>query len=228
MVIDFVPFILAIVLGIAYHLANQVDLKHKKYYAAMISFSSGISITYLTLSLFPDFTIGAILIHPLLFFSVLGGFSLHHIVEKSIYINHPKHDIIKLLSLEERVFYFAYHFILGILLVFFSKESFLGTILFFIPIFAYSLVSSLTTEPYDVKRHSWLASSATFWGVVLIAIIWRFIPIWIYFLLMGIVVGILLYSIVRHHIPFGKKGDPTYFLIGALIYSVLVVMSWYF
>ncbi len=221
-----VPFLMAIILGITYHVANQIDLKKKRYYAAAISFSSGLSITYLILSLLPDFTEGAAGISNWLFFSVLVGFSIHHISEKQIYQNHPKHDIIKLLSLEERVFYFLYHIILGILLVFFSKESLIQTIMFFVPIFAYSAMSSLATEPYEKRHHSWFASSATLVGVVIVAFLGPYIPLSVYYSLLGLVAGVLLYSIVRHHIPFGEKGSPFYFSLGALMYSALIVLSW--
>jgi hypothetical protein len=221
-----IPFVMAIVLGIVYHFANRVDLKKKQYYAAAISFSSGLSITYVLLSLFPDFTEGALVLSRVLYFSVLFGFIVHHISEKFIYLNHPKHDIIKLLTLEEHVFYFIYHFILGILIVFFTKESIIDSLLFFIPILAYTLISSLATEPYEKWHHSWIASSATIWGVIFVTFIWTTIPLWFYYGLLGLVVGVLLYSIVRHHIPFAEKGNPFYFLVGTAVYSALVIASW--
>ena len=63
--------------------------------------------------------------------------------------------------------------------------------------------------------------------VTLIVMIFQNIPLWIGFFLVGIAVGVLLYEVIRHHIPFGKTGKVTYFTFGFIIYSILIIISWY-
>ncbi len=228
MFLEPIVIVLATLLGFVYHFANQFDIRNKSYHAKIVSLSAGISITYLILELFPTFTAQALSVSKLLFLTVLFGFIVHHLIEKNIYRHHhTKHELIRLLSIEENIFNFAYHFVVGILLVFFLSNNVVEGALFFFPIVAFTLVNSLTTQPHESPLDSVLNASSTLLGVLFTLLFYNFIPQLTYFILLGIVTGVLLYSITRHHVPYREKGEPSYFIFGFLFYAILIVLSWY-
>ena len=226
--ITILVLVLSFVLGMVYYLGNQIDIKKKSYQAKIISLSAGISITYLILELFPSFTVGAFAINQLLFLAVLFGFIIHHVIEKNIFRHHHmKQELIRLLTVEENMFSYAYHFLVGILLLFFMRLEVLQGILFFFPILSYTLVNAITMKPHDSKLESSLNASASFVGVIFGLIFFDFISLAVFYLLLGIVTGILLFSITRHQVPFGNKGQPEYFILGTICYGALIVGSWF-
>jgi len=220
------PLILALVLSITYYLSNRYRIKSKKFGKKIISFSAGVSITYVLLELFPTFTEGALQIDKVLFISIPLGFIAHHIIEKEIYKHTDQHDLVRLLSVEDQVFSFVYHFIIGMILFTFVRLSIVEGVLFFIPILSYTFVSTLSGKPHSSKLKTVLISSATVLGA-LVALIWANIPLHLEYFLMGLALGVLLFTVIRHHVPFGKEGQVGYFSIGFLIYSVLIIISWY-
>jgi hypothetical protein len=224
----FLPIIFSIIIGITYYLSNRFSIRKKDHEKKLMSFSAGVSITYVLLELFPSFTEVALGINKLLFISIPFGFLVHHLIEKYIYKHNNRHDLVKMLSLEERTFSFIYHIILGIVLVtIFSASTIQGTLLAF-TILTFTFVSTLPTYRHKSHFKSMILSSATTFGVIIAAFIWKNIPIWIQTTLVGIVTGVLLFTVIRHHIPFGKKGKIGYFTIGFLLFTTLIVISWYF
>jgi hypothetical protein len=222
------PIIFAIIAGATYYYANKFDLKRKIYYHKVMSLFAGISITYVLLELFPTFTEGSFLISKLLFLFVAFGFISHHIIEKYIYQHNKMKEMVKILSFEENVFTFVYHIILGIMMVTFIQKDIIQGVLFFIPLISYTFVSTLPTSPHVSNKKSILLASSTLFGVLLALFIWTSRPAWAEFALIGFSLGVLLFTVIRHHIPFGKKGRIWHFSIGFLIYTVLIVASWYF
>ena len=227
MVAKIVPILFAVIVGIIYYISNRLDIKHKPYYHKILSFSAGVSITYLLLDLFPTFTEVAFMINKVLFVSVLIGFIIHHLIEKEIYIHNKNHDLIKKLTEEEHIFSFMYHIILGIVLVTFTEQSLVRGVLFLVPISTFVLVSTLPTKPHISLSKALLLSSATLLGVLFAAFVWIQRPLWLEFSLVGLAIGVLLFTVIRHHIPFGRKGRIGYFTVGFLLYSVLIISSWY-
>ncbi len=224
----FVPMLLAFLVAIAYYVSNRLDIQHKRYTQKMVSFSAGVSITYILLELFPLFTEQAVMISRWLFVSVLIGFSVHHLAEKSIYQRTKQHELVKKLGLEEEVFSFIYHFILGIVLVDISQQNIIDGVLFFIPILLFVFISTLSTNPHTSLFKALFLSGAMFLGTLFAAFIWVSRPLWIELALIGIVVGVLLFTIIRHHIPFGRRGRIGYFTIGFILYALIIIASWYF
>jgi hypothetical protein len=45
-----------------------------------------------------------------------------------------------------------------------------------------------------------------------------------YFSLLGFVIGALTFTVTRHSIPERKEGKPLFFMIGAIIYSILLFL----
>ncbi len=228
MVIEqYLPLILAAIISITYYYSNKYNIKHKEWNKRIISFSAGVSITYVLLELFPTFTEGALILNRLLFLALPIGFIAHHIIEKEIYKHNKSHDLIKMLSLEEQIFSFVYHIIIGIVLVTFVKADILSGVLFLIPMVSYTFLSNLPTEKHSSRIKAVLFSGSTIIGVVIGVLMNKVVPIWIDFMLMGLVTGVLLYTIIRHHIPFGAKGRLGYFTLSFVLYSMIIVASWY-
>ncbi len=224
---EMLPIIFALLVGLTYYWSNKLNIRHTRYYHRIVSVSAGISITYLLLELFPLFTEGAFRIHKLLFLSVLVGFIIHHVIEKEIYQHNRRHELIKMLNLEENIFSFFYHIILGMLLVTFFSRNLLQSILFFITIVAFTLVSTLPLSRHGSGGKAFALSSSTLIGVLFSLFIWTNRAEWIEFSLIGLTVGILLYTVIRHHIPYGRKGRIWYFTLGFLVYALIIVSSWY-
>ena len=44
--------------------------------------------------------------------------------------------------------------------------------------------------------------------------------------LLGIVIGVLSYTTIRHSIPRGARGKPIFFVVGALLYAMLIIIKW--
>jgi hypothetical protein len=221
------PILFGLILIAVYHYTNKLNIKKKSYYHNVMSFSAGVSITYLLLELFPLFTEKAQQINRLLFVSVLLGFIVHHMIEKNIYQHNKDHDLEKLLSLEENIFSFIYHVIVGILLVTFTLENILQGLLYFIPVMSFVFVSTLPTRPHKNKYKSFFLGSSTFIGVLLATFLWTSWSPIVITTLIGLVLGVMLFTVIRHHLPFGRAGRISYFAFGFIIYSLLIIGSWY-
>ncbi len=223
----FLPTIFALLVGLTYYWSNRLNIRHKKYYLKIISFSAGVSITYLLLELFPLFTEAAANISKFLYITVLVGFIIHHIIEKEIYLHNSRIEVTRLLTLADNIFSFIYHIVLGVVLVNLYKEDLLRGLLFFIPILTYTLVSTLPSKTHKSARKAVFLSSSTLVGVLIATFIWTKRIMWLESALIGLVVGVLLYTIIRHHIPLGKKGKIGYFTLGFFLYSLLIISSWF-
>lgn len=224
----YLPIILALIVAITYFLSNKWNIKKKHYAHKIYSFSAAVSITYVLLELFPIFTERVIAANKLIFLSVVFGFIIHHLIEKHIYQIHRKsQELIKSLSFEENTFSFIYHIIIGILLVSFLRENVIQGVLFFIPVISFVFVSTLPTDPHPSKAKSFLLSSSTLIGVLFATFFLTYLPLWLETTLIGFVLGVMLFTVIRHHIPFGKKGKIGYFTLGFVLYSVLIIISWY-
>jgi hypothetical protein len=223
----YLPVLLAVIISFAHYYSRKFTIIHKEYSRKIVSFSAGLSITYVLLELFPRFTETAINISQFIYIAIPLGFIIHHVIEKEIYKHNSKVELIKMLSLEETVFSFVYHIIIGIILVTFARGSATQAILFSIPMVSYTFLSNLPANPHPLKIKAIFLSSATLIGTA-IAMIWKNLPIEVEFSLIGIAIGVLLYTIIRHHIPFGKKGHIGYFTLSFVLYTLLIVASWYF
>ena len=220
------PLVFATLVSLVYILSNKFQIRHKENKQKIISFAAGVSITYLLLDFYPRFTEGALEISNYLFLAVLFGFTIHHIIEKEIYLHHHKHGLVKMLTLEENIFSYVYHVVVGIVLVYLTKISIFDGTLYFATILAYTFVSTLPTKPHSSHKLSFMLASSTILGAVLGLLLAPVMPVWTQFLLMGLAIGVLLFTVVRHHIPFGRHGRVDYFILGFIMYAVLILFSW--
>lgn len=223
----FLPIMFSVVVSVIYFLSNKFKIKKKDAKLRIISFSAGVSITYLLLEFFPRFTEGALSVHRLLFLSVLFGFTAHHIIEKEIYMHHSKHGLVKMLSLEENVFSYVYHIVVGGVLVYLARTSIIDGFFYFVTIMSYTFVSTLPTKPHSSWIHSVVLSSSTVVGAIVMSLVYNFVPEWLHLIFMGFAIGVLIFTVTRHHIPFGRDGRADYFTLGLILYAGLIMASWF-
>ena len=95
------------IIGIAHYFNELFSLKSEKYRNKIISFSAGISITYIFLHLLPEFI--AAQINRFIFLSILLGFVIFHLVEKYIYQHSSEDKLLKELAIEDSITSFIYH-----------------------------------------------------------------------------------------------------------------------
>ena len=94
MIIEIIAICMAVGIGLAQYFSERFSKYCKPFYTEILSFSAGISVTYIFLHMFPHFTQRASGLSEFLFFSVFIGFVLIHLIEKHIY-KHEKKSLIK-------------------------------------------------------------------------------------------------------------------------------------
>ncbi|MBU0614535.1 MAG: hypothetical protein KJ601_00415 [Nanoarchaeota archaeon] len=219
-----VPIIMAVVMGIGHYYSQEFCTQCRKNGIKITSFAAGVAVSYLFLELFPNFSSAAMQENRFLFLMILSGFVIFHIIEKYIYKRAPKDKLLRDLALEDSVISFAYHVLVGIVLVNFFEVSLLKAVLFFVPIFFYTAVSTLPVDPSKYKWVKIVLSSSTLIGVLF----GMFIPIPILLtnVIIGFVIGTMIYTVIRHSIPFEKEGEPLIFAVGVILYSAFIVWTW--
>ncbi len=199
--------------------SQQFSRMCRPFYSQILSFSAGVSISYLFLKLFPEFVSSAD--SKLFFVSILAGFALWHLVEKYIYKTASRYKAMKQLALEDSVISFIYHFILGIVLVDMVATGQKEALLFFIPVALYTALSTLPVDPSRNFLINIFLASATLLGVL--AASFFLIGFTLFQLLLGFVIGTMIFTIIRHSLPSGRAGEPFYFILGVLLYSILIL-----
>lgn len=221
------PIVLALLVGVIQFISHNLDIRRKHHTQKITSFAAGVSITYILLELFPTFTDVAVKISRTLYLSVLIGFITHHLIEKELYMHNKRHELVKKLREEENIFNFVYHIIVGIVLVAFINQSITQGVLFFFAISLFTFVSMLPANAHTKNKKIALLSTGTVLGTAIALSVGKLIPLWLEFSFVGLIVGILLFTIIRHHIPFGRKGRIGYFTLGFILYSLIIISSWY-
>lgn len=202
--------------------SEDISLKYIKHKDKIQSFAAGISITYLFLSLFPEFSVAAKAANKMLFLTVLLGFVIFHIIEKTIYQRTPESKVRGELAIEDSIISFIYHFIIGIIMVHFFEVGLTQGILFFIPVFFFTTVSTLPIDMTTSKLLKFGVAVSTFLGSMFGLNVVPLPPM-IYLSLLGFVVGVMTFTVTRHSIPTGRHGKPEYFALGVLLYSLVIL-----
>ncbi|MFQ5405597.1 MAG: hypothetical protein ACE5DI_00355 [Candidatus Micrarchaeia archaeon] len=216
----FEPVFLAFVLSLVHLFTHFLAERVEKWHVQIISFGAGVFIVFMFLDLFPE----ALKTEYSYSFFLLG-FVVFHSVEKYVY-QHTNPKLLKeqVGSLDVLGFIVADVF-KGIALVFaYVVDPSLGFFIF-IPL-VLDKVSSATLFAHLLERfkhYKWLGFALSF-SVLLGALFASFVsPSGVLFeAAFAMVVGTLLYIVVRDLIPHGRKGNLTYFLLGALFsYAIL-------
>ena len=214
-------------MGLAEFYSDAIRIRCGTYFNSISSAAGGVTVSYIFIQLLPEFVEGVTQLNKLLFLSVLAGFSMVHVVEKYIYQHSPIKLLKKELALEDALVQFMYMFIIGILFVEFWRVSTLQIGLLFVPVFVHSAMSGLPLDVSDNKIVQATPALAPIVGVLFALFIEQITPE-VKFTLIGIITGALIFSVTRHHLPFGKRGSPEWFIVGVLTYSAIIVASWLF
>jgi hypothetical protein len=218
------PVILAVIMGIAHYLSERFCAKCQRNGIKIISFSAGVAVSYLFLDLLPNFSAIAMDDTRFLFLTILAGFVMFHVIEKYIYKQAPKDKLLRDLALEDSIISFAYHFVVGILLVNFFEVGIVKLLLFFFPVFLYTAVSTLPVDTSRYKKIKVVLAMSTLLGVLYA--MYLPVPVYMVNVLLGLLIGTLIYTVIRHSIPFADEGEPLIFAVGVILYTSIIVWTW--
>jgi zinc transporter ZupT len=222
MVLSFLPIVFGIVFMITHLISERIHFQHKE---RIISFSIGVSLTYIFVQLFPEIIQKSRFDETIIFFFVLIGIIIIRLIEIHAYKHRKKKILKKELKEVHSITFFAYHFVTGMLLFEFLKISLIDGILFFIPLLMHSSVSSTSLNEIHgsirtVGIYKIVLSLSTLIGVFVMYFISP--PPFTFDVLLGIVIGALIYIVMRDAMPKARKARPKEFLAGVLFYSFII------
>lgn len=217
-------YILALALSIIDFFTEGLFSKPSPNKMKFISFSAGVSVSYIFLIMLPEIYIEGVSINRLLFLAVLFGFGIFHIIEKYIRQNFTGPELRKEHRFVHSATSFIYFFVVGFILVKITEANIVDSTLLFIPIALHIIIDSLprrSTKKYHLRV---LHASSAFLG----AIAAGFIDIGAAgnTALLGFVGGGLLYMVVRESLPRGREGKPLYFVMGLLLFTAVIMVLW--
>lgn len=209
--------VFSLAMGLFHYFSEEFCLQCSKYKNHILSFSAGVSVTYIFLYLFPEF-VNNVVADRLLPISILVGFALFHITEKYIYQKSPKKKWRQRFAVEDSIISFVYHFILGILIVVFLNQGIIRGTLFYAPVLIYTAISTLPVDAPKSKFVAGLLAASTLLGTLFALYVYPGIPQIVISSLLGFLIGVLSFTVFRHSIPEGKEGSPLFFILGILLY----------
>jgi hypothetical protein len=217
-------YVLALALSLADYLTEGLFSKASPNKIKFISFSAGVSVAYLFLSLLPEIYSGAININRMLFLSVLFGFGFFHIIEKYIRQNFHGNKLRKEHHMVHSVISFVYFFAVGFILVKVTESSVVSGVLLFIPVLLHIIIDSLprrVTKKHHIKI---FGASSAFLGAIAATFINP--GVMVNLSLLGVVGGALLYTVIRESLPREREGRPMYFITGLLLFTIIIMVLW--
>jgi|SRR3989338_5076325 len=227
MVFHILALTLATILCIADYVTEHIISEKLRKNKKLISFSSGVAISYIILSLFPEIAASALIDGKRLFLYMLAGFVSLNLIEQYIYKGIGK---LKNLSLYHKnihvTYFFIYNLLIGIVLVNFALKGLTQTLLFFVPFLLYIIVEILPQE-FEFKNkvakifYSAAPLFGAFFGTSYIELVAS-----VFGELMAFITGTLLYIIIRESLPSDEAEKPLYFIMGILLYTLIIFMSW--
>lgn len=220
---------LSLILGSIHFWNEKIFFKADGAKIKTMSFVAGASVAYVFLYLLPDLYKGVAYIHQWIFIFILFGFSLVHLLEKYFY-QHIKGEELLLRFKEVHFFiFFLYYFVIGLILINFLESSILKGLLLFIPILFYAAVSRISFAEVHIKIREQklfrvLLALATLLGVFSASAISGHILL--YHIFLAFIIGAFFYIVIMDFIPREAKGKPEYFLLGVVLYTLLIVLTW--
>ena len=225
--------ILGLSLGVFLSLVHYYSDKLSQFFSTnklkLVSFSAGVSIAYFFLMLLPEIYGGFTYLNKLIFFFILIGFILFHLTEKFIYQHERKEQLMHDLKEAHSLVFFFYHFIVGLVLIRILANGFIEGMLFFIPILFHMTITNVSLSEIHKKMTEsklirFLLCISSLIGILFA--LFASISNVLYYTLFSFIGGAMLYIVVREEIPKEKKDHPKYFILGAFIYSLLIVLFW--
>ncbi len=227
MAFQIVAIILAGILSVSDYVTEHIFSKKLRTNQKLVSFSAGVAIAYLLLHMFPEIASNALIDGNRLFLFALLGFVSLNLIEQYIYKEIGK---LKRTSFYHKgihvVYFFVYNFLVGAVLVVFAARGLKHTLLFFVPFLLY-IIAEILPQEFEFRN----SFSKIFFSMapVIGAIISIYYIDFIYMAfgeLISFIAGTLLYIVIRESLPSDKAEKPLYFMIGVLLYTLVIFMSW--
>lgn len=217
-------------LSAAQFFSDKVNIEKSSFREHISSFAAAVAITYLLLNLLPKAyrdSSGAELFIPL-----MSGFLMIHLLEKIFYrkfkgrfsIKNVKsyHDELHAIVL------FIYHFVIGAILIQISEENLVTGLLFLPPLLMFTTIGNWSLHHDYLKEIPYrkvLLASSTIFGALFAKS--AFMSPLLGKLMLNFAAGILLFIIVRESLPHEKEGRPEMFVLGVLIYALIILSTNY-
>ncbi len=226
---EYIPIIFAIILGFVHFFSDKIHSMHGIHKMKTVSFAGGIFITYILLHLFPSLYQSGEFLTKISLVFVLIGFTISHVTEKHVFRYVYGRKLRSDINDGHILSFFIYHAILGITIFTIYTISLSNVVLYFIPIVMVTALSRVSMRKiYDIeKRHPAiriLLSISTLIGVFIASIL--SIPQIVYFILLGAITGTLLHIVISDSIPEERSGRPEFFILGVVMYTLIIVMTW--
>ncbi|MFB6245877.1 MAG: hypothetical protein ABEJ03_06050 [Candidatus Nanohaloarchaea archaeon] len=220
---------LAFTLSGLHFLGEEIDEYLEGYREMVVSFGSGVSVSYIFVRLLPEFHRAASSSSRFVFSFPLIGFSSVHLAEKylaksSITGERLRKDYAEL----HTGFLFLYHASIGYLIATLVAESAVSGLLFILPVVIHVAVSSISVSELheELSRRlsmKLLVSVAPLLGVTIHVL--GSIPSRTFTPVFGAVTGMFFYIAVRDSIPHGEDGRPLEYLAGMTLYLAVMVAA---
>jgi len=223
------PILFGLILVIAHYISQRLNIQHDAHRMKIISFTAGIFITYLILHMLPQLYVNNLFLNRISLLSVLIGFSFFHTIEKYIY-QHESGDRLKMdLKSVHEFLLFLYYVVVGIVLVSITQLNIVNGILLFIPILLFTALSTVSLKQvHEIMTSKKITKTVLSISALFGALIGIFldINIVIYDALFGFVVGSMLYVIVVESLPKEREGNPLFFILGLVLYTIIISFTW--
>lgn len=199
------------------------------YREQIVSFSAGVSITYVFVDLIPEFNRIAAESTELIFIFPLIGFSSIHLLEKYLAMSDLEGQKLRRDFGEiHSVFLFLYHGALGYLIASLLAESAVSGLLFFLPIILHVAVSSLS---FTELHESFFRRKIVKYGITLAPLLGvllhnsRIVADQYFDPVFGTVIGMFFYIVIRDSIPREDRGKPKEYVAGIVIYLAVILVA---
>jgi hypothetical protein len=90
----------------------------------------------------------------------------------------------------------------------------------------FTAISTLPLNQHQSKKINFLVSLSTLCGVIISILFNPYLNDTIITSFIGFVIGVLVFTVMRHSIPMGSEGKPLYFILGIIVYSPFIVLEW--
>lgn len=220
---------LAFLIAIVHFLSEELEEYISVHRDPIVSFSSGVSMTYIFVQLLPEFNQIAMKSSELIFIFPLLGFSSIHLLEKYVAkAGFSEKEMRKDYGEIHSAFLFFYHGAIGYLIASLLVENTISGLLFFVPVILHVAVSSFSmTELHE----SFFQKKIVKIGISIAPIIGvllhntgnisnqYFNPVF------GTVIGMFFYVVIRDSMPDEDRGQPTEYILGVLAYLAIILAS---
>ncbi|HLC37037.1 MAG TPA: hypothetical protein VJK05_05530 [archaeon] len=200
--------------------ADFVSVYVKRFHNEIISFSAGLFIALIFLEFIPQINAGALKAGKFIYFLFLAGFIFFHLTEKYVYQHAKDRRILKKeISLLHVIGFVLDQFIVGFAFYAFVVH-FAFSVFIFVPLAIHTVASSLGFIEISkgFKRNKLLElvlSASPLAGAFVAANFSR--SDFLIFSSFSLVLGALLYVVIRDLTPQGKAGKISFFLLGVSI-----------